>query len=263
MTAFEPEALGNLVEGLDFHRFYFENREQFRLSGGPVVCSRLVSCRMAQQGDRQHPRGSSGASEEEDSVWTGVGTISIPSPNSGLLDCQLPTTPAPTWPRWGLGISAMSRLSCLLPMTLGGLGRAFISTLQIREPSQRGTSPGYFHLHTWGPPSCPAGHKLAHGLLHKCPLWAGCLGKRKGPELTLLCPACLSRSLSVCLSFLGLSFAGETWQLCNWGLLEAEAGPDLGCFLPVSVSHLGQGSDRDEPKHTQFRIIGSGLGGRP
>ncbi|MEE6478505.1 hypothetical protein FKM82_011863 [Ascaphus truei] len=25
MTAFEPEALGNLVEGLDFHRFYFEN----------------------------------------------------------------------------------------------------------------------------------------------------------------------------------------------------------------------------------------------
>lgn len=27
VTAFEPEALGNLVEGLDFHRFYFENRE--------------------------------------------------------------------------------------------------------------------------------------------------------------------------------------------------------------------------------------------
>ncbi|XP_067128959.1 calcium/calmodulin-dependent protein kinase type II delta chain-like isoform X2 [Centruroides vittatus] len=25
MTAFEPEALGNLVEGMDFHRFYFEN----------------------------------------------------------------------------------------------------------------------------------------------------------------------------------------------------------------------------------------------
>lgn len=28
VTAFEPEALGNLVEGLDFHRFYFENCEQ-------------------------------------------------------------------------------------------------------------------------------------------------------------------------------------------------------------------------------------------
>lgn len=27
VTAFEPEALGNLVEGLDFHRFYFENCE--------------------------------------------------------------------------------------------------------------------------------------------------------------------------------------------------------------------------------------------
>lgn len=139
----------------------------------------------------------------------------------------------------------MSHLSCLLPMTLGGLGRAFISILQIREPSQRGTSPGYIHLHTWGHPSRPAGHKLAHVLLCKCPLWAGSLRKRRGPELTLLCPACLSSSLSTCLSFLGLSFAGETWQLCNRGLLGAEAGPDLGHFLPVSVSHLGQGSDRD------------------
>ena len=25
LTAFEPEALGNLVEGLEFHRFYFDN----------------------------------------------------------------------------------------------------------------------------------------------------------------------------------------------------------------------------------------------
>lgn len=25
VTAFEPEALGNLVEGMDFHKFYFEN----------------------------------------------------------------------------------------------------------------------------------------------------------------------------------------------------------------------------------------------
>ncbi len=25
LTSFEPEALGNLVEGIDFHRFYFEN----------------------------------------------------------------------------------------------------------------------------------------------------------------------------------------------------------------------------------------------
>lgn len=33
VTAFEPEALGNLVEGLDFHRFYFENCEFARLPG--------------------------------------------------------------------------------------------------------------------------------------------------------------------------------------------------------------------------------------
>lgn len=25
LTSFEPEALGNLVEGTDFHKFYFEN----------------------------------------------------------------------------------------------------------------------------------------------------------------------------------------------------------------------------------------------
>lgn len=33
LTSFEPEALGNLVEGMDFHRFYFENRER----GGRAV----------------------------------------------------------------------------------------------------------------------------------------------------------------------------------------------------------------------------------
>lgn len=27
MTAFEPGALGNLVEGMDFHKFYFDNGE--------------------------------------------------------------------------------------------------------------------------------------------------------------------------------------------------------------------------------------------
>lgn len=25
LTAFEPESMGNLVEGMDFHKFYFEN----------------------------------------------------------------------------------------------------------------------------------------------------------------------------------------------------------------------------------------------
>merc|ERR1711953_715016 len=30
MTAFEPEAIGNLVEGLDFHKFYFDNLKSNR-----------------------------------------------------------------------------------------------------------------------------------------------------------------------------------------------------------------------------------------
>ncbi|NXY67725.1 KCC2D kinase, partial [Glareola pratincola] len=33
LTSFEPEALGNLVEGMDFHRFYFENgKNSFSIS---------------------------------------------------------------------------------------------------------------------------------------------------------------------------------------------------------------------------------------
>ncbi|XP_069022344.1 calcium/calmodulin-dependent protein kinase type II subunit beta isoform X2 [Embiotoca jacksoni] len=32
LTSFEPEGLGNLVEGMDFHRFYFENRKTTVLS---------------------------------------------------------------------------------------------------------------------------------------------------------------------------------------------------------------------------------------
>ena len=35
MTAFEPEALGNLVEGMDFHKFYFDNH-------GEKIRSKLV-----------------------------------------------------------------------------------------------------------------------------------------------------------------------------------------------------------------------------
>ena len=32
MTAFEPEALGNLVEGIDFHKFYFDNHGKVRVA---------------------------------------------------------------------------------------------------------------------------------------------------------------------------------------------------------------------------------------
>jgi hypothetical protein len=32
MTAFEPEALGNLVEGLEFHKFYFDNHGEKSLA---------------------------------------------------------------------------------------------------------------------------------------------------------------------------------------------------------------------------------------
>lgn len=37
MTAFEPEALGNLLEGMEFHKFYFDHGTVMRF-GNPVSC---------------------------------------------------------------------------------------------------------------------------------------------------------------------------------------------------------------------------------
>ena len=40
LTCFEPETCGNLIEGLDFHRFYFDNGipSLVLVWGGPVKC---------------------------------------------------------------------------------------------------------------------------------------------------------------------------------------------------------------------------------
>ncbi len=44
LTCFEPEALGNLVEGMDFHKFYFDNHGGF-LSSSPFLKSELPQSR--------------------------------------------------------------------------------------------------------------------------------------------------------------------------------------------------------------------------
>lgn len=36
LTAFEPESLGNLVEGMDFHKFYFENGKLWSVLMGSI-----------------------------------------------------------------------------------------------------------------------------------------------------------------------------------------------------------------------------------
>ncbi|MCW5937494.1 MAG: DUF4440 domain-containing protein [Fimbriimonadaceae bacterium] len=46
LTAFEPEARGQLVEGLPFHRFYFDLRET-----GPVMQSTICSPKVWLTGD--------------------------------------------------------------------------------------------------------------------------------------------------------------------------------------------------------------------
>ncbi|XP_063051493.1 calcium/calmodulin-dependent protein kinase (CaM kinase) II beta 1 isoform X2 [Engraulis encrasicolus] len=79
LTSFEPEALGNLVEGMDFHRFYFENllaknskpihttilNPHVHLIGEDAAC--IAYIRLTQYVDGQgHPRSSQ---SEETRVW--------------------------------------------------------------------------------------------------------------------------------------------------------------------------------------------------
>ncbi|XP_045082801.1 calcium/calmodulin-dependent protein kinase type II subunit beta isoform X5 [Coregonus clupeaformis] len=79
LTSFEPEALGNLVEGMDFHRFYFDNllsknskpihttilNPHVHLIGEDAAC--IAYIRLTQFVDVQgHPRSSQ---SEETRVW--------------------------------------------------------------------------------------------------------------------------------------------------------------------------------------------------
>ena len=43
LTAFEPEAVGQLVEGLDFHRFYFQLGGA-KNSHNTTMCARACAC---------------------------------------------------------------------------------------------------------------------------------------------------------------------------------------------------------------------------
>ncbi|XP_062851603.1 calcium/calmodulin-dependent protein kinase type II subunit gamma isoform X2 [Trichomycterus rosablanca] len=79
LTSFEPEALGNLVEGMDFHKFYFENllsknskpvhttilNPHVHLIGEEAAC--IAYIRLTQYIDSQgHPRS---CQSEETRVW--------------------------------------------------------------------------------------------------------------------------------------------------------------------------------------------------
>ncbi|GAA6076100.1 calcium/calmodulin-dependent protein kinase type II delta 2 chain isoform X1, partial [Tachysurus ichikawai] len=78
LTSFEPEALGNLVEGHDFHRFYFEHallkgtkpvhtillNPHVHLIGEDAAC--IAYIRLTQYLDSGHPRT---AQSEETRVW--------------------------------------------------------------------------------------------------------------------------------------------------------------------------------------------------
>lgn len=56
LTSFEPEALGNLVEGMDFHRFYFENCEWGAGRAGRGVGARSCLARREALRGREPPQ---------------------------------------------------------------------------------------------------------------------------------------------------------------------------------------------------------------
>lgn len=88
-------------------------------------------------------------------------------------------------------------------------------------------------------------------------------GQRRGPELTLLCPACLSRSLSACLSSLGPSSAGETRQLGDQGLSGLRLGLTSGAFCLCPCLTLARGQTGMSHGTCRLGSRSSGLGGRP
>lgn len=42
MTAFEPEALGNLLEGMEFHKFYFDHGMAVYFNSRPILRQKLT-----------------------------------------------------------------------------------------------------------------------------------------------------------------------------------------------------------------------------
>lgn len=100
----------------------------------------------------------------------------------------------------------------------------------------------------WHVGCCPAGALMSgHG---------NALSGEKGGPSSHCCalPVCLGLCPHVCPSQASLC-RRDPGSFAPRGCQGAEAGPDLGRFVPASVSRLGLGSDKDKPMHTQVRLM--------
>lgn len=87
VTSFEPEALGNLVEGLEFHKFFFDNRELLLrlLSRNPnlVLKLRRECCRGAEQELQVHQHADPQSAHPPDGRGRGLHRLRPPNPVHG------------------------------------------------------------------------------------------------------------------------------------------------------------------------------------
>ncbi|KAK1164455.1 calcium/calmodulin-dependent protein kinase type II subunit gamma isoform X3 [Acipenser oxyrinchus oxyrinchus] len=116
LTSFEPEALGNLVEGMDFHKFYFENllsknskpvhttilNPHVHLIGEDAAC--IAYIRLTQYIDTQgRPRSSQ---SEETRVWhrrDANCSTTVNSVSTARLDSKAEWSISSPWPDWRRG----------------------------------------------------------------------------------------------------------------------------------------------------------------
>lgn len=164
---------------------------------------------MAQQGDGQGPRGSSGGSEEEGPVWTGVGTILAPSPNPGPSDAS--------GCGWGLGTSVTSPPSPRLPMTLVGPGEDLSSLSTDKGAFPPGHTPKLQSPGCLQPPQLPSRSQAGTRAVVQVPPWVGSRGRRGQSSHCCALPMCLGLCPHVCPSRAS-PLQERPWQLCNPGL---------------------------------------------
>lgn len=131
--------------------------------------------------------------------------------------------------------------SPLLPLTLGGLGEDLCSHFTDMGAFLPEHVPKLQPSRRLGPPQLSNWSQAGSWAVNACG-WA-VQGRGGDPSSHCCAPACLSRSLSACLSLLGLSSAGETLAALQPG---AVRGLRLGltegafCLCPCLILARGQ-----------------------
>lgn len=112
VTAFEPEALGNLVEGLDFHRFYFENCELIQTFCLAVSCKILIvhlsSCMFLSQCGQRTASQCTPPFWTPTSIWWATRPPALPTSGWRSISTTMARLAPPSQRRPGCGIAGMA-----------------------------------------------------------------------------------------------------------------------------------------------------------